>query len=254
MSRPTSREEFADYCLRRLGFPVIEINVAEEQVDDRIDDALSKYWDYHFDGVEEDYLIVPITSNDISNGYITLDEKVFSVISILPIGNDSSVGIGAGDLFNAQYQFYMNDFYGSNNIVSSNLEYLSSLKSYLATAQMTVSPINSFKFNRKTNRLRFNESLSRLKEKSTSVVIKVYKKIDETVFSDVWDDEFLKEYTTALIKKQWGENLKKFGNMNLPGGITINGDAIFNEAVADIERLETKLTKDLQIPNDFFMG
>ncbi len=120
MSRPSTREQFTDYCLRRLGFPVIEINVAEEQVDDRIDDALSKYWDYHFDGVEEDYLIVPITSNDVSNGYITLEEKVFSVISILPIGNDSSVGIGAGDLFNAQYQFYMNDFYGSNNIVSSN--------------------------------------------------------------------------------------------------------------------------------------
>ena len=254
MSRPSTREQFTDYCLRRLGFPVIEINVAEEQVDDRIDDALSKYWDYHFDGVEEDYLIVPITSNDVSNGYITLEEKVFSVISILPIGNDSSVGIGAGDLFNAQYQFYMNDFYGSNNIVSSNLEYLSSLKSYLSTAQMTVSPINSFNFNRKTNRLRFNESLSRLKEKSSSIVIKVYKKIDETVFSDVWDDEFLKEYATALIKKQWGENLKKFGNMNLPGGITLNGEAIFNEAIADIERLETKLTIDLQIPNDFFMG
>ncbi len=254
MSRPSTREQFTDYCLRRLGFPVIEINVAEEQVDDRIDDALSKYWDYHFDGVEEDYLIVPITSNDVSNGYITLEEKVFSVISILPIGNDSSVGIGAGDLFNAQYQFYMNDFYGSNNIVSSNLEYLSSLKSYLSTAQMTVSPINSFNFNRKTNRLRFNESLSRLKEKSSSIVIKVYKKIDETVFSDVWDDEFLKEYATALIKKQWGENLKKFGNMNLPGGITLNGEAIFNEAIADIERLETKLVSDLSIPPDFFMG
>jgi hypothetical protein len=119
---------------------------------------------------------------------------------------------------------------------------------------MTVSPINSFNFNRKTNRLRFNESLSRLKEKSSSIVIKVYKKIDETVFSDVWDDEFLKEYATALIKKQWGENLKKFGNMNLPGGITLNGEAIFNEAIADIERLETKLVSDLSIPPDFFMG
>lgn len=250
----TNREEFADYCLRRLGFPVIEINVAEEQVEDRIDDALYKWHDYHFDGVEEDYLIVPITDNDVSNGYIVLEEKVFSVVSILPIGNDSSVGIGAGDLFNAQYQFYMNDFYGSNNLISSNLEYLSSLKSYLTTAQMTVSPINSFNFNRKTNRLRFNEPLSRLKEKSSSVVIKVYKKIDESLFSDIWDDEFLKEYATALIKKQWGENLKKYGNMNLPGGITINGETIFNEAVTDIERLETKLINSLQIPSDFFMG
>lgn len=254
MSRPSTREEFTDYCLRRLGFPVIEINVAEEQVDDRIDDALSKYWDYHFDGTEEDYLVVPITDTDVTNGYITLEEKVFSVISILPIGNDVSIGVGAGDLFNAQYQFYMNDFYSSQNIVSSNLEYFSSLKSYLSTLQMTISPINSFKFNRKTNRLRFNEPISRLREKSSRVVIKVYKKLDETLFSDIWDDEFLKEYTTALIKKQWGENLKKFGSMTLPGGITLNGEAIFAEAVADIERLETKLAKDLQLPLDFYTG
>lgn len=254
MSRPSSREEFTDYCLRRLGFPVIEINVAEEQVDDRIDDALSKYWDYHFDGVEEDYLIVPISDTDVTNGYITLEEKVFSVVSILPIGNDVASGIGGGDLFNAQYQFFMNDFYSSQNVMTSNLQYFNSMKSYLSTVQMTVAPINSFKFNRKTNRLRFNEPLSLLKQKSTKLVIKVYKKIDETVFTDVWDDEFLKEYTTALIKKQWGENLKKFGSMVLPGGITLNGEAIFAEAIADIERLEIKLAKDLQLPADFMMG
>lgn len=254
MARPTSREEFTDYCLRRLGFPVIEINVAEEQVDDRIDDALSKYWDYHFDGVEEDYLIVPITDTDVANEYITLEEKVFAVISILPLGGDVSSGMGGGDLFSAQYQFFMNDFYSTNNIVSSSLQYYNMLQSYLSTVQMTVAPINSFKFNRKTNRLRFNEPLSLIKQKSSSVVIKVYKKLDETVFSDIWDDEFLKEYATALIKKQWGENLKKFGNVNLAGGITINGENIYNEAIAEIEKLETKLQKDLQLPNDFFMG
>jgi|688.fasta_scaffold08328_12 hypothetical protein len=254
MATPTTREQFSDYCLRRLGFPVIEINVAEEQVDDRIDDAITKYFDYHFDGVEEDYLIVPITNTDVTNGYITLDEKVFSVISALPVGNDVSTGVGSGDLFNAQYQFYMNDFYNTSNIIGNNLAYLDSMKSYLATMQMSLSPLNSFNFNRKTNRIRFNEPLSLLKEKTSNIVLKIYKKLDINTFNDIWADEFLKEYATALIKRQWGENLKKFGNMNLPGGITINGDAIYSEAITEIEKLETRLTKDLQLPLDLFIG
>jgi hypothetical protein len=254
MAIPTTREEFTDYCLRRLGFPVIEINVAEEQVDDRIDDAIEKYWDYHFDGVEEDYLIVPITDSDVANGYIALEERVFSVISILPVGSDVSTGVGGGDLFNAQYQFFMNDFYNSSNIIGNNLAYLNSMKSYLSTLQMTVSPINSFNFNRKTNKLRFNESLSLLKQKSSNLVLKIYKKLDVSVYNDIWADEFLKEYATALIKRQWGENLKKFGSMSLPGGITINGEAIYSEAVTEIDKLETRLTRDLQLPLDMFIG
>lgn len=254
MAIPTTRTEFADYCLRRLGFPVIEINVAEEQVDDRIDDAIYKWHDYHFDGVEEDYLIVTITNNDVTNGYITLEEKVFSVVSVLSIGNDVSTGVGGGDLFNAQYQFYMNDFYNSSNIIGNNLDYLNSLKSYLSTLQLTITPNNSFTFNRKTNRIRFNEPLSLLKEKTSNIVLKIYKKLDVDTFNDIWADEFLKEYATALIKRQWGENLKKYGNMNLPGGITINGDAIYAEAITDIEKLETRLTRDLQLPLDFYIG
>jgi hypothetical protein len=254
MAAPTTREEFKDYCLRRLGFPVIEINVAEEQVEDRVDDALLKYFDYHYDGVEEDYLIVNISDNDVTNGYITLEEKVFSIISILPVGNDTSMGVGGGDLFNAQYQFYMNDFYNQSNIIGSGIDYLTSMKSYLSTLQLSIAPINTFNFNRKTNRLRFNQPLSTIKNKSNAIVLKVYKKLDITIFSDVWDDEFLKDYTTALIKKQWGENLKKFGSMTLPGGITINGEAIYSEAVTEVERLEKKLTADLQLPLDFYTG
>jgi len=253
MATPTTKVEFADYCLRRLGFPVIEINVAEEQVDDRIDDAIAKYWDYHFDGVEEDYLIVPITDAAVSAGYITLEEKVFSVISVLPI-NDSSTAVGAGDLFNAEYQFYMNDFYNSSNVVGNNLSYLDGMKSYLSTLQMILSPLNSFKFNRKTNRIKFNEPLSVLKEKASNLVLKIYRKIDTDTYSDIWADEFLKEYATALIKRQWGENLKKYGSMTLPGGITINGEAIYAEAVTEIDKLEKRLTVDLQLPLDIYIG
>lgn len=254
MSVPTTRVEFADYCLRRLGFPVIEINVAEEQVDDRIDDALYKWHDYHFDGVEEDYLIVPITDAAVAAGYITLEEKVFSVISVLPIGHDASTGVGSGDLFSAQYQFYMNDFYGSSNIVGGGLSDIIGMKTYLSTLQLTVSPLNSFNFNRKTNRISFNEPLSILKARATKLVLKIYRKIEPDTYSEIWSDEFLKEYATALIKRQWGENLKKYGSMNLPGGITINGDAIYAEAVTEIDKLEKRLTVDLQLPLDIYIG
>lgn len=253
MAIPTTREEFTDYCLRRLGFPVIDINVDEAQIDDRIDDALSKYWDYHFDGVEEDYLIYPITNTDVSNGYITLDEKVFSVINVLPIGSDFTSGSSGDDLFNAQYQFFLNDFY-SGGVMGAGVDYLATLQSYLSTVQLTVSPLSSFNFNRKTNRLRFNEPLSLIKQKSPSIVLKIYRKLDVNTFNDIWADEFLKDYATALIKRQWGEQLKKYGGLTLPGGITINGTDIYNEAIADIEKLETKLTRDLQLPLDFYIG
>jgi hypothetical protein len=147
-----------------------------------------------------------------------------------------------------------NDFYNTSNIIGNNLAYLDSMKSYLATMQMSLSPLNSFNFNRKTNRIRFNEPLSLLKEKTSNIVLKIYKKLDINTFNDIWADEFLKEYATALIKRQWGENLKKFGNMNLPGGITINGDAIYSESITEIEKLETRLTRDLQLPLDLFIG
>ena len=253
MAKPTTRDQFADYCLRRLGFPVIEINVAEEQVDDRIDDALSKYWDYHFDGVEEEYLIVPITDADVANGYITLPDSAFAVVSILPIGSTTATGVGS-DIFNAQYQFYLNDFYSTNNIVGSNLSYFTTMKSYLSTLERELVPINSFNFNRKTNRLRFNEPMSLIKSKASTLVAKIYRKLDVDAFPDIWDDEFMKDYATALIKRQWGENLKKYGSLTLPGGITLNGEAIYTEAVADIDRLETKLTTDLQLPTNFLVG
>lgn len=251
---PTSREEFGRYCLTRLGFPVIEINVAEEQIDDRIDDALLKYWDYHFDGVEEEYLVVQITDTDLANGYIQLDDEVFSVIKVLPIGTGNAFGLGGQDFFSVKYQFYMNDLYGSNNIIGGNLSYIDGFKSYLETMNMTLTPGVSFNFNRKTNRLRFNETIASIKNKADIIVLKVYRKLDVDAFNEVWNDEFLKDYATALIKKQWGDNLKKYGNVTLPGGITINGQEIYTEAAVEIERLEKKLSSDLQLPLDFYMG
>lgn len=256
-NRPTTREEFKDYCLRKLGWPVIEINVAPEQVEDRIDDALDMFFEYHFDGVEEDHLIITISDADISNNYITLDDKIFSVIKIYPLSNTT---FGGGNIFSAEYQFYLNDFYSpTGGLNVGGLQYYTMMRQYLEDLQYQLNPVNSFKFNRKTNRIYFNETLSSIKQSADKLMFKVYKKLDISTVglnssTEVWDDIFLKKYATALIKKQWGGNLKKFGSVNLPGGVTLNGDAIYAEAEAEILDLETKLINDYQLPYDFTIG
>lgn len=247
-----NKEEFAQYCLRRLGFPVIQIEVAPEQIEDRIDDALVKYWDYHFDGSEEIYYLHTITNDDITNNYISLPEEFFAVDEVYPFTQTAS-GQGGG-IFNATYQFMLNDFYNSAMILSGKLNYFETLKSYLATLQHRLSPVASFQFNRKTNKITFTEGMVSIKNKASKVLFHGYKKIDPNIYPDVWEDEFLKDYATALIKRQWGENLKKYQNLNLPGGIQISGKEIFDEAIADIERLENKLISNLHSPPKFFMG
>lgn len=257
MAQPTNREEFKDYCLRKLGWPVIEINVSPEQVEDRIDDALDKFHEYHFDGVEEDHYVVTLTDTDAANNYIELPDKIFSVIRVYPF--DSSSSGGGDDLFNAQYQFYLNDFFGGDGAmaVSGNLSYYYQMKSYITELQNILSPANSFTFNRKTNRVYFAESVTSIKASASKLLFKVYKKLDgATGFAqiEIWQDMFLKSYATALIKKQWGSNIKKFGSVPLPGGVTLNGDAIFAEAVEEIAALEQELVNDLQLPYDFTIG
>lgn len=254
MAQPTTRQEFINYCLRRLGWPVIEINVEEGQLNDRVDDAMAKFFDYHFDGSEDRYLAVMISDQDVANGYITLLDSVFAVMKILPTGPSVSAGGNSTGLFDVQYQFYLNDFYGQNNIIGNGMSDLTYAKQFLSTIQRQLTPITSYNFNRKTNRIFFNESLTSIRSKSSVLVFKVLVQLSEDDYTDIWSDEFLKDYTTALIKRQWGEQLKKFGNLNLPSGITINGQEIYAEANEEVLRLETKLINDLTLPMDFLIG
>ena len=249
MARPTTRATFKEYCLRKLGHPVITVNLDPDQIEDRIDDALSKYWEYHFDGREEDYLVVNITPTDVTNNYITLNELVYSVIDILPVRNTASSVSLIGAAFSAEYQFYLNDVYGqTSGIMGGNLQQVDAIKSYIATMNRLLVPDHTFQFNRKTNRLHIGGGIQKNYNMSPSIFLQVYKKLDETTFSDIWDDEWLKEYAAALMKRQWGTNLKKFGTVNLPGGITLNGEAIYSEGVEEIQRLEDKLITDLSGP------
>lgn len=252
MSRPTSKQELAEYCLRRLGYPVVEINCDEEQVMERIDDALDKFYDYHFDGTEERYLLVKLQDLDVAHGYIQLPPQIFSVVKIYPFLASSF--LSGTDLFSAQYQFFLNDFYVTPGVATGNVQYYDALRGYTEMIQEQMSPIKSFHFNRKTNRVYFTESMSIVKSKAPILMFKVYVKLDTEAFPEIWNDWWLKQYATALIKKQWGGNLKKFGNINLPGGITLNGDAIYSEAQDEISNLEQQLYNDLQLPSDFLLG
>ena len=252
MARPRTKEELADYCLRRLGYPVIDINVDQEQVMERIDDALDKYYDYHFDGTEERYLCVKLQDSDVTNGYIQLPDLIFSVVRVYPFLASSF--LSGTDLFSAQYQFFLNDFYVTPGVATGNVQYYDALRGYTEMIQEQMSPVKSFHFNRKTNRVYFTESMSTVKAKAPILMFKVYVKLDPEKFPEMWDDLWLKAYSTALVKKQWGGNLKKFGNVNLPGGITLNGDAIYSEAVDEMAQLEQQLYSDLQLPADFILG
>jgi hypothetical protein len=250
--RPQNREEFRTYCLGRLGAPVIDVNVSLEQIDDRIDDALDRFYDYHFDGVEETSYLYNIQDVDITNGWIPLDPKIFSVVSVYPFVSSSF--LSGTDLFSAQYQFFLNDFYVTPGVATGNIQYYDMLRSYTDTIQKELAPVKSFHFNRKTSKVFFTENLTTIQEKAPSLLFKVYTKIDIDTYPAVWDDRWLKSYATACIKKQWGSNISKFGNVNLPGGITLNGAEIYSQAVDEMTVLEDQLMNDMQLPIDFSIG
>lgn len=256
LSKPTTREEFIQNCLVRLGHPVVQVNLAPEQCEILVDQALQKFWDYHFDGQLPLYYVHVISSTDIANNYITVPDSIHGITKILPIGN-LSIGYPSSSVSSvSEMQFYytMTDLIHNGGIYSGNMSYYYNFQQYLQTLRYTLMPDISFQFNRKTNRVYTNEALSSISQRATRLVFDAFKRVEPEDFPEVWDDEWLKEYATALMKRQWGENLKKFTNLPLPGGATLNGEGIFNEAVTDIERLETRLYKDLQLPINFYVG
>jgi hypothetical protein len=247
-----NREEFGSYCLRKLGHPVINIEVDPQQVEDRIDDALRKFREYHYDARTEEYLSVELTSQIETDGYVTLDDNVYSVKRVLPVLNTANTTGGA--LFSMEYQFFINEFYNTSGITTGNLSNISSIRQYIETMSRELIPLVSFNFNKKTSRVFFNENMPRLRSRATYLIFEIERIVDPEEFPNVWEDEWLIEYTTSLIKKQWGQNVSKFGSLSLPGGIVINGEAIYGQAVEEIAALETRLINSLQPPLGVYVG
>ena len=240
MAAPTTRSAFKEYCLRRLGKPVIEINVDEDQVEDRIDDALRYYWDYHFDGTEKIYYKHLVTETDKTNKYITVPDNVIGAVNLFNIADPS---IRSDDLFNIRYQIALNDLYTLTSVSMVPyymvMEHLSLISEMLVGKQL-------LRFNRHMNRLYIDMDWNSLSNEY--LLVEAYQIIDPTEYVDVWKDQWLMRYATALIKRQWGSNLTKFTGMQLPGGLTFNGEKIYNDAVEEITKLEDEMITSYSLP------
>ena len=257
MASLSTRQGFKDYCLRRLGFPVIDINVDDDQVEDRIDDALQYWTDYHYDGMQKTYYIHPITSEDIQNRSFNMSNvrdnsnnavQVVGVTRIFPI-SESQATI---NMFDLRYQLRLNELYDFTS--ASYINYTLTMQ-HLRSLEIMFTGEVPIRFQRHTNTLfvdwRWDQSAVTT---GTMVIIECYTSINPDVYNDLWNDRWLKEYCTALIKRTWGNNLKKFAGMQLPGGVTLNGDKIYQEAADEIKDLEQEMESRYGGVLEFFMN
>ena len=248
MARPNTRATLIDYCLRRLGHPVIEINVDDDQVEDRIDDALQFYQEYHSDAVQRVYLKHQLTADDITNGWIPVTDATVFVTRVLPISNTLSTS----NMFSAKYQMFLNDLYNLN-YMGSMINYVQTM-SYMSMIDTVISGASEIThFNRHLNRLHLRLDWSDVTV-GQFIIVEGYQIVDPETYSDVYNDMFLKQYATALIKQQWGANLIKFEGMVLPGGVTLNGRQIFDDATNEIAQIKEQMQLSYETPPMFFVG
>jgi len=317
MPAPSTRQEFKDYCLRRLGFPVIQINVDDDQVDDRIDDALQFFHDYHFEGCEKMYMKHRFTQEDIDRRWIYCPDPVLFVIGVLPFDDSNS----SVNMFDLRYQLRLHDLYDFTSV--SYVSYEITMQ-HIRTLNLLFSGTPQFRFNRHHNKLFLDIDWDRDATVGEYVVVECYRKLspesitltgtvsatntantltgtgtkfDQEILdgdvitisgtelqvnhilspteiqlvktptanitngsivkagmTDVWDDRFLKRYATALIKYQWGSNLSKFAGVQMPGGVTLDGPRIMEEAQREIDKIEEEMQSYNVLPSDFIMG
>lgn len=246
MALPTTRSNFKEYCLRTLGKPVVEINVDDDQVEDRIDEALSYYWDYHFDGSEKIFFRYQVTAQTKIDRYVPVPENVIGVINLFPIGQ----GLNTNNLFNIRYQIALNDLYTLTSV--SMVPYYMALTHVQFLEQMLVGQ-QPLRYNRHVNRLYIDMDWSIINE-GDYIIAEAYQIVDPTTYVDVWKDRWLLRYATCLIKQQWGTNLKKFSGMQMPGGITFNGQQIYDEATQERQQLESEMITSYSLPVTDMIG
>jgi hypothetical protein len=240
MAVPTSRSEFKEYCLRKLGKPVIEINVDDDQVEDRIDESLKYYYDYHFDGTERIYYKHQITASNVSDKYIILPENIIGAVRIFNIGDP----MVSNNLFDIRYQIALNDLYTLTSV--SMIPYYMMFQHIQHMEQLLVGQ-QPIRYNRHMNRLFVDMDWNKVNV-GNFLIVEAYQVVDPETYTDVWGDRWLSLYTTALIKKQWGSNLTKFSGLQLPGGVQFNGDKIYNDAVNEIEAMEKEMSSSYSLP------
>lgn len=246
MAVPTTRDQFKENCLRRLGKPVIEINVDDDQVEDRIDESLRYFWDYHFDGSSKTYYKHMVTETDKANKYITLPENIIGAVNIFPIGQ----ALNTNNLFNIRYQIALNDLYTLTSV--SMVPYYMAMQHVQFLEQMLVGQ-QPLRYNRHVNRLYIDMDWERI-DTDNYLLVEAYEIVDPSIFTDAWSDRWLLRYTACLIKQQWGQNLKKFEGMKMPGGLTFNGQKIYDEATIERAELEKEMIYSYSLPVTDMIG
>ena len=241
MAVPSSRETFKEFCLRRLGKPVIEINVDDDQVGDAIDTALNYYHDYHFYGSQRTFLKHQVTADDKTNGYISISNTdTIGIIDIFDIGDATSTN----NLFNIRYQIALNDLYDLSryDLVPFYMNFMNIR--FIEEILIGKQPL---KFNRHINRLYVDMDWDKFNT-GDYLIAEVYNKVDPETYTDVYGDRWLAEYATALIQIQWGRNLTKFVGMQLPGGVQFNGDTILSQGLEAKNKLEEEMLSSYSLP------
>ena len=289
MSKPATRQQLIDYCLRRLGAPVLEINIDDDQIDDLVDDALQYFQERHFDGVERMYLKYKITQEDIDrakgasspgsvgitttgvgivtttatstniSGLGTITSTFYensnfiqvpdSIIGIEKIFKFDTSSISAG-MWSIKYQLFLNDLYYFNSV--ELLQY-AMVKTYLEDIDFLLSTDKQIRFNKRQDRLYLDIDWE-AKAKDTFIIIDCYRILDPNNFTGVYNDSFLKRYLTALMKRQWGQNLIKFRGVKLPGGIELNGRELYEDAEKELEDIRQRMSYDYELPPYDFIG
>jgi hypothetical protein len=247
MATPTTKDEFKEYCLRKLGKPVIEINVDDDQLDDRVDECLKYFADYHFDGSDKVYYKHQVTEQDRTNKYITLPENIMGAVRVFPIADPI---VRSDDLFNIRYQIALNDLYTLTSV--SMVPYYMTMEHLALISELLVGQ-QPIRFSRHKNRAYIDMDWNKIKN-GEFLVIEAYEVIDPAEWSQVWGDRWLQHYATAKIKYQWGSNLTKFTGMSLPGGVQFNGERILEDAQQEITRLETEMIATYSLPVSDMIG
>jgi len=270
MAQPSSRQGLIDYCKRQLGAPVLEINVADEQIDDLVDDALQYFNERHFDGVSQTYLKYQITQEDIDRGrgnvgiatttatatiggssetftftensnYLQVPSSIIGVNKIFKFDGTNSV---TNNMFSVKYQLFLNDiyFWGSTELLTYAMT-----KTYLEDIDFLLSTDKQIRFNQRMDRLYLDIDWGSVSV-GDYILIDCWRLLDPNDFSRVWNDSFLKKYLTILIKKQWGQNLIKFQGVKLPGGIELNGRQIYDDAQRELDQLMERMSNTYELP------
>ena len=260
MAMITSRQQLIDYCLRRLGEPVIEVNVDEDQIDDKVDDCLQVYREFHSDATFRDYFEYQITAQDLERKWIFIPEDILYITKLFPTGGSF---IGSSNMFSFNYQFALSDFHSLSDQGAGGLAYYDQMRSYMELIDMKVNGLPMITWSRRANKLYlWSDIEDKQLQPGDYICAEVYRAVPETgEITDgmtdpttILNDMFVKDYTTALIKEQWGQNMSKFEGMQLPGGVTINGRVILEEARGDLETLRERMRLEQEEPPAFLVG